>query len=138
MGVAVARTWSVLSIAVLAGFLALALALTSGVDGISPRPAGAAGVNVSVSCESNPERTRVENNTNGRITVKKVGSIYRPYSEEPFRVNVRLGRGQSVTFESGDDANSRTLTRKYIYNNDAGRKEGTRVRTSVGGFVDRC
>ncbi len=91
-----------------------------------------------MACESNPERTRVANNTNHRITVKKVGSIYRPYSEEPFRVNVRLGRGESVTFESGDDANSRTLTRKYIYNNDAGNKEGARVRTSVGGFVDRC
>ncbi len=132
------RTWSVVSITVLASLLVLALALTSGVDGISPRPADAAGVNVSVSCESNPERTRVENNTNHRITVKKVGSIYRPYCEEPFRVNVRLGRGESVTFESGDDANSRTLTRKYIFNNDAGSKEGARVRTSVGWFVDRC
>ncbi len=133
-----ARTWSVVSIAVLAGLLVLALALTTDVRGISPRPAEAAGVNVSVACKSNPEKTRVENNTNHRITVKKVGSIYRPYSEEPFRVNVRLGRGQSVTFESGEDANSRTLTRKYIYNNDAGSKEGARVRTSVGRFVDRC
>lgn len=132
------RLWSVVSAALLAGVFILALALTTDMEGISPRPAEAAGVNVSVACKSNPERTRVENNTNRRITVKKVGSIYRPYSEEPFRVNVRLGRGQSVTFESGDDANSRTLTRKFIYNNDAGRKEGARVRTSVGGFVDRC
>jgi hypothetical protein len=127
-----------LSIAVLAGLLVLALALTTDVRGISPRPAEAAGVNVSVDCKSNPEKTRVENNTNHRITVKKLGSIHQPRSNEPFRVNVALGRGQSVTFESGYDANSRTLTRQYIYDNEAGRKEGARVRTSVGGFVDRC
>ena len=133
-----ARTWSVVAIAVLASAFMLALALTSGVEGISPRPADAAGVNVSVACKDNPEKTRVENNTNHRITVKKVGSIHQPRSNEPFRVNVRLGRGQSVTFESGYDANSRTLTRQYIYDNEAGRKEGARVRTSVGGFVDRC
>jgi hypothetical protein len=126
------------SIAVLVGLLVLALALTTtDVKGISPRPAEAAGVNVSVACKATPEKTRVENNTNHRITVKKVGSIHQPRSNEPFRVNVRLGRGQSVTFESGYDANSRTLTRQYIYDNEAGRKEA-RVRTSVGGFVDRC
>ena len=116
----------------------LVFALTTDVRGISPRPAEAAGVNVSVSCESNPERTRVENNTNGRITVKKVGSIHQPRSNEPFRVNVGIGRGESVTFESGYDANSRTLTRQYIYDNEAGNSEGARVRTSVGAFVDRC
>jgi len=30
------------------------------------------------------------------------------------------------------------LTRQYIYNNDVGRREGARVRTSVGPIVDRC
>lgn len=132
------RLWSVVSVALLAGVFMLALALTTGLDSISPRPADAAGVNVSVACKSNPEKTRVENNTNHRITVKKVGSIHQPRSNEPFRVNVRLGRGQSVTFESGYGANNRVLTRQYIYDNEAGRKEGARVRTSVGGFVDRC
>lgn len=116
----------------------LAIALTTGVEGISPRPAEAAGVNVTVSCKSNPEKMTVENNTNNRITVKKVGSIHQPRSNEPFRVNVGLGRGQSVTFESGYDADSRTLTRQYIYDNEVGSKEGARVRTSMGGFVDRC
>ena len=76
VGVPVARTWSVVSIAVLAGLLVLALALTTtDVKGISPRPAEAAGVNVSVAYKATPEKTRVENNTNHRITVKKVGSI---------------------------------------------------------------
>ncbi len=66
------------------------------------------------------------------------GSVYQPRSNEPFRVGVKLGAGRSVTFESGYDANSRVLTRQYIYNNDVGSKEGARVSTSVGRFTDRC
>jgi hypothetical protein len=132
------RLWSVVSVALLVGVFMAALALTTGLGSVSPRPADAAGVNVSVACKAAPEKTRVENNTNHRITVKKVGSIHQPRSNEPFRVNVKLGRGQAVTFESGYDANGRALTRQYIYDNEAGRKEGARVRTSVGGFVDRC
>ena len=133
-----ARTWSVLSIAVLAGLLVLALALTTDVRGISPRPAEAAGVNVSVACKSNPEKTRVENNTNHRVTVKKVGSIHQPRSNEPFRVNVRLRAHRTITFESGYAANSHVLTRQYIFNSDVGSKEGARVATSIGRYVDRC
>ena len=66
------------------------------------------------------------------------GSVYQPRSNKPFRVGVKLGAGRSVTFESGYDANSRVLTRQYIYNNDVGSKEGARVSTSVGRFTDRC
>jgi hypothetical protein len=39
-------------------------------------------------------------------------------------VGVKLRSGKSVTFESGYDADSRVLTRQYIYNNDVGSKEG--------------
>lgn len=117
----------------------LAFALTTNVEGISPRPAEAAsGVKVTVNCTGNPEVTRVANNTNGRITVKTVGSIHQPRSNEPFRVNRTLQRGKTITFESGQAANQNTLTRAYIYDNDVGRSEGARVRTSKGGFVDRC
>jgi len=94
---------------------------------------------VSVACKDTPERTYIKNNRNRAITIKTVGSLYRPYSYEPFRVNRRLGGGKSVTFESGTGANHNKLTGSYIYNNDVGSKEGARVVTRLGArFVDRC
>ncbi|QIN82789.1 hypothetical protein GBA63_09100 [Rubrobacter tropicus] len=93
---------------------------------------------MAVNCTGNPEITRVTNNTRRAITVKAVGSVHQPRSNEPFRVNRTLKRGKTVAFESGYAANSNTLTRQYIYDNEVGRNEGARVYTSVGGFVDRC
>jgi hypothetical protein len=126
----------------LACSLALLLAMMGSASdgGISLRPAGAAtpAVKVSVSCKSTPEVTRVTNNRSKSITIRKVGSIYRPYSYEPIRVNRKLGGGRTITFESGDRANTNKLTGNFIYNNDAGRKEGAKVSTSVGRFSDRC
>jgi hypothetical protein len=110
-------------------------------QGLSPQPAQARlpALTVTVACEATPERTRVKNNRNRTITIKAVGSIYRPYSYEPFRVDRRLGGGKSVTFESGSGANRNKLTGSYIYNNDVGSKEGARVvRSSGARFVDRC
>lgn len=108
-------------------------------QGLSVRSAEAASkVKVVVNCKSNPETARVTNNTNRRIKVKKVGSIYKPRSNEPFRVNKTLRRGKTITFQSGSSARSNVLTRQYIYNNDVGSKEGARVATSVGRFSDRC
>lgn len=108
--------------------------------GISPRPAGAAtpAVKVSVSCKSTPEVTRIENTRSKSVTIRTVGSIYRPYSYEPVRVNRKLGGGRTITFESGERANTNKLTGNFIYNNDAGSKEGAKVSTSVGRFSDRC
>jgi hypothetical protein len=92
-----------------------------------------------VACKATPETTRVKNNRNRAITIKKVGSIYQPRSNEPFRVDRRLGGGNSVTFESGSGANNNTLTGAFIYNNDVGSKEGARVVTGAGTrFGDRC
>ena len=94
---------------------------------------------MTVACKATPETTRVKNNRNRSITIKTVGSIYRPYSYEPFRVDRRLGGGRSVTFESGSGANQNRLTGSYIYNNDVGSREGARVVTKTGTrFVDRC
>jgi hypothetical protein len=134
------KTVLLTSMASLAGLLALMILLvTVSTWGASPRAADAAsGVKVMVACKGTPETTRVENNTKHRITVKKVGSVHQPRSNEPFRVGVKLARGKSVTFESGYDANSRVLTKQYIYDNEVGSKEGARVATSVGRFVDRC
>jgi hypothetical protein len=123
---------------------ALVLTMTSGAvskQGLSPKPAQARlpALTVSVACEATPERTRVKNNRNTAITIKTVGSIYRPYSYEPFRVDRRLGGGKSVTFESGSGANRNKLTGSFIYNNDVGSKEGARVvRSSGAPFIDRC
>lgn len=126
----------------LASALALALTLFAPASerGVSPRPADAAtpAVTVIVSCKSTPEVTRVKNNRSKSITIGTVGSIYRPYSYEPFRVNRTLGGGRTITFESGSGANTNKLTGSYIYNNDVGSKEGAKASTSVGGFSDRC
>jgi hypothetical protein len=126
--------------------LTATLVLTMAADplsqrGFSPCPAHARtpALTVTVACKATPETTRVKNNRNRAITIKTVGSIYQPYSYEPFRVDRRLGGGNSVTFESGSGANHNKLTASYIYNNDVGSKEGARVVTKTGSrFVDRC
>jgi hypothetical protein len=123
---------------------ALVLTMTAGPvsqQGLSPQSAQARlpALTVSVACKATPERSHVKNNRNRAITIKTVGSIYRPYSYEPFRVDRRLGGGKSVTFESGSGANRNKLTGSFIYNNDVGSKEGARVvRSSGARFVDRC
>jgi len=107
--------------------------------GTSARPAEAVPkVNAVVKCDGNPEAVRVVNNTNRRIKVKEVGSIYRPYGFEPVRVNRVLRRGRAITFESGPRANTNVLTKQYIFNSSVGDREGARVFTSVGRFSDRC
>ena len=94
---------------------------------------------VTVNCDSDPEKTQVRNNTNRVIEIETVGSLYRPYSYEPFVVNRELRPGRAITFQSGSKAKGRNeLTNAYIYNSDVGSREGARVRTSVGTFVDKC
>ena len=125
----------------LASALALALTMVGSAQerGISSAPAEAASrVNVTARCDGNPEKVIVKNNTRHRIKITKVGSIYQPRSNEPFRVDRTLRRGRTITFESGPDANHNVLTRQYIFNSDVGSKEGARVATSIGRFVDRC
>ena len=97
---------------------------------------------VTVNCYSNPERTVVHNNRSKAITIKTVGSIYRPYSNEPISVYKRLAPGATVTFYSGygaSSSNPRTLTRQYIFNNEVGSAEGARVKDTAGNtYTDRC
>ena len=136
------RSLSIVSVGFIIGVLMLfTLMATVSTWGASPRPAEAAtsnGVTVNVACRANPEVTWVKNNRNSRITIGSVGSIYQPRTNEPFRVGRVLRLGRAVRFESGYDADMNVLTRQYIYNNDVGRREGARVRTSVGPIVDRC
>ena len=125
----------------LASALAIALMMfgSASEQGISVRPAEAASkVRIVARCDGNPEKVQVTNNTRHRIKIGKVGSIYRPYDFEPISVGKRLGGGRTVTFESGPRANGNVLTKNYIFNSDVGSREGARVGTSVGRFVDRC
>lgn len=133
------RSFYAVSLALFTGMLLLAFTLTTDMKGLSARSAEAASaVKVAVNCRSTPETTRVTNNTNRRIVVKKVGSIYQPRDNEPFTVKVSVRPGKAVAFQSGSGARGRVLTGQYIYENDVGRTEGARVVTSIGRFVDRC
>jgi hypothetical protein len=135
------RRLSLVLFASLVGVLAQVVLLgpVSSETGLAVRPAEAAArVNVIARCDGNPEKVLVENNTRHRIKVRKVGSIYQPRSNEPFRVDRTLRRGRTITFESGPDASHNVLTHQYIFNSDVGSKEGARVATSIGRFADRC
>jgi hypothetical protein len=125
----------------LASALALALMMFGlpSERGLSVRPAEAASkVSVVAKCDGNPEKVLVTNNTRHGIKIRTVGSVYRPYGFEPISVGKRLGGGRMMTFESGPRANGNVLTKQYIFNSDVGSREGARVATSVGRFVDRC
>ena len=135
------RPLSLVLLASLVSVLTLVVLLgpVSSERGLAVRPADAASrVKVTARCDGNPEKVIVENNTRHRIKVKRVGSIYQPRSNEPFRVDRTLRRGRTITFESGPAANHNVLTHEYIFNSDVGSKEGARVATSVGRFADRC
>lgn len=132
-----------LVLALVLAFVAYALTVIVPSGPVAPRPAEAAtpAVTVTVGCTTNPETTRVKNNRSYAITVRTVGSIYQPRSNEPFYVNRRIAASGSVTFKSGYAASSTsalTLTRQYIYENNVGTSEGARVATSVGTYYDRC
>lgn len=135
------RPLSLVLLASLVGVLTLAVFLgpASSERGLSVRPADAApAVRVVARCDGNPERVTVTNNSRQRVKVRRVGSIYRPFDFEPVAVNRTLRRGSSVTFESGPAANRNVLSGQYIFNSDVGTREGARVATTAGRFVDRC
>jgi hypothetical protein len=43
-----------------------------------------------------------------------------------------------IIFASSSAANSQVLTKQYIFNSAVGSREGTKVATWVGRFVDCC
>jgi hypothetical protein len=143
MRVRTAPSMAMIAIAFLiASALALALTMVGSAQerGISSVRAAdaAARVGVTAKCDGNPEKVIVKNNTRHRIKIKKVGSIYRPYDYEPKIFNKILGRGKTATFESGPAANHNVISKQYIFNSDVGSREGARVATSIGRYVDRC
>lgn len=99
------------------------------VDGATPALKG------TVCCYSTKERTVIKNQSSRRVTLKSVGSIYKPYSSEPFAVSKALAPGKTVSYYKGSGASSshaRTLTRQSIYNDSVGTSEGARVKTKAG------
>ncbi len=123
--------------------LAAALLFVAGVvappdDVESATPA----LKVTVYCYSTKERTVIKNQSSKTVTLKSVGSIYKPYSSEPFRVSKTLAPGKSITYFTGSGAsasNAKTLTRQSIYNDAVGTSEGARVKTTAGkSYTDRC
>ena len=128
------RVGWIATVLALVGVLATAVAAPA----IAITPA----LSVTTYCYSNPERVVVHNNRTYAITIRTVGSLYQPRSNEPFYVYVKLYPGRTVTFYSGYGASStssRTLTRQYIFNNNVGTTEGARVVTTTGYIrTDRC
>jgi hypothetical protein len=122
--------------------LAAAAIILATVPVVSGAEIQGSGLRVVVDCYSNPEIVRVTNVGSSSITIKKVGSIYQPYSDEPFSKTRTLDPGATIRFYSGNGAsssNSNTLTRRYIFNNEVGSDEGARVKTSTGvRYKDRC
>jgi hypothetical protein len=128
------RTLSFFTVFALVGVMATATAAPA----IGATPA----LSVTAYCYSNPERVVVRNNRTYAITIRTVGSIYQPRSNEPFYKTVKLYPGKSVTFYSGyaaSSTSSRTLTRAYIFANNVGTTEGARVVATTGyARTDRC
>lgn len=124
--------------------IAAVLALVAGLATATAAPALATtpALSVTAYCYSNPERVVVHNNRTYAITIKSVGSLYRPRSNEPFYKYVKIYPGKTVTFYSGyaaSSTNSRTLTRQYIFANNVGSTEGARVVATTGYIkTDRC
>jgi hypothetical protein len=93
---------------------------------------------VELDCTSDPEKTTVTNRTEGKITVRKIASVYQPGAGEPKVVDRALEPGKSITFESGPTATNDVLLNRHMYKNAAGSQEGAIVYTSVGRSSARC
>lgn len=102
-----------------------------------PGSASAASVGIQLSCYSNPERTTIRNNTNKAFTILRIRSTYQPQDFEPFVLNRTLAPGTSVTYQTGQAASRRVLTRNFIYYNN-NELDGVRVKTSIGIFIRAC
>ncbi len=124
----------------LGAILALAIGAI-GLPFVGPSTADAAtGLTVTLDCYSSRERVTIKNTRSATVTIKTVGSLYKPRSNEPFTVNRKLAAGKSVSYYTGSGASASsayTLTRQSIFNNDVA-SEGVRVTSSVGIFSKRC
>lgn len=102
-----------------------------------PASSGSPKVAITLNCASNPETTRIKNTGTASVTIRTIGSLYRPRSNEPFSVNKTLAAGASYTYQTGAAASSHVLTNQYIYSNGVS-SEGVRVTTSAGTVTKKC
>jgi hypothetical protein len=112
-------------------------ALVGALSLLGPGSTGAATVNITLSCYSNPELTTVTNTTGSPIEIRTIKSTWEPQDFEPIRVDRRLGPGKSIRFQSGFGATTNVLTRNFIYY-DNRELDGVRVVTSIGIFRRAC
>ena len=125
---------------IVAGLVAAvgASALGAGLAGVAD-VAAQGQVRIELDCVGTPEETTITNRSAKEIEIEAVGSLVGREKAEPHKVrNVTLKRGQSVTFESGEDARGGdVLTKRELYDDESNR-EGAKVRTSIGTFKERC
>ena len=95
-------------------------------------------IEVSVECESSPERVTVTNNIRKPIKLKSVGSTYEKRAGEPYKVKKTLKPGKSVSYTFGTGkGRGKRLTGSFVFDNDSP-KEGVVVKTNKGNVKVRC
>ena len=89
-------------------------------------------IEVSVDCDSSPERVTVTNNTRRPIRLRNVGSTFQRRAGEPYKVRKTLkpGKSASYTFGAGRGKGKR-LTGSFIFDNEAP-GEGVLVKSNRG------
>ena len=70
-----------------------------------PRADAAVGVKITLSCYTNPERTKITNVGTVSFKVTRVGSTYQPYAAEPFSVGKTLAPGHAGIWRRRPDSN---------------------------------
>ena len=127
-------TTTLLTAALLAGGGPVALAQEP-----NPEPVAAlVPIEVSVDCESSPERVKITNNTAKPLKLKSVGSTYQKRAGEPYKVRKTLKPGKSVSYTFGTGkGKGRKLSGSFIFDNDAPR-EGVVVKTNKGNVRVKC
>lgn len=124
----------------------LTLVLGAGLVGAGAVPAaaqptasdGGGQLKIELDCDATPEEITITNRSNKEVEIEEIGSLFDRDKAEPYNTNETLKRGQSVTFESGEDANGGDkLTGRELFDDEAN-KEGAKVNTSIGTFKERC
>ncbi len=99
----------------------------------------ASSIKVTLSCNTNPETTRIDNLGSTPLVIYSVGSIDQPGAGEPYTVNRTLGAGKTIIYRSGSAATSGTvLTTKSLYGDTAYDRDGARLSTNAGTIERRC
>lgn len=96
-------------------------------------------IKITLSCWSNPETTRIDNNGADAITIISVSSLQDVTASEPYVVNRTLGAGKTVIYRSGPGATSGSiLTTNNLYVGTLSPDEGVHLETSVGPVEAKC